>query len=59
MNYLFCIVVLAVENSRKPLFFVAYRNQVFYVLISNETEKNNKKEKRTFLSYDMKCRNEV
>ena len=53
MYYLFCIVVLAVENSRKPLFFVAYRNQVFYVLISNEREKNNKKEKFHALFFNM------
>ena len=26
---LFCLVVLAVENSRKPLLLVTYRNQVF------------------------------
>ena len=53
MYYLFCIVVLAVENSKKPLFFVAYRNQVFYVLISNEREKNNKKEKFHALFFNM------
>ena len=27
---LFCLVVLAVENTRKPLLLVAYRNQVFF-----------------------------
>ena len=29
MHYLFCLVVLAEENSRKPLLLVTYRNQVF------------------------------
>ena len=34
--YLFCIVVLAVENSRKPVLLVTHINQVFYILIFNE-----------------------
>ena len=29
MYYLFCLVVLAEENSRKPLLLVTYRNQVY------------------------------
>ena len=50
---LFCFVVLAVENSRKPLLLVTYRNQVFLYYnfwLEMKKEKNNKKEEfHTFL----------
>ena len=29
MNSIFCVVVLAVENLKKPILLVTYRNQVF------------------------------
>ena len=40
MYSLFCLVALAVKNSRKPLLLVKYRNQVF------KEQKRKKKEKR-------------
>ena len=46
---LFCLVALAVEDSRKPLLPETYRNWVFllyfYFQLKSKLEKNNKKEK--------------
>ena len=46
---LFCLVALAVEDSRKPLLPETYRNWVFLLYfhfqLKSKQEKNNKKEK--------------
>ena len=51
--FLFCLVLLAVENSIKPLLFVKYRNQIFLYFRKNKKEKNIKKEKLETLFFNM------
>lgn len=53
---LFCLVVLALENSRKPLLLATYRSQVFlyfHFQPKSKKEKNNKKQKFHTLFFDM------
>ena len=50
----FCLVVLAVENLRKPLLPLMYRNQVFLYFdfkLKSKKEKNDEKEKFHTLSF--------
>ena len=54
---LFCLVVLAVGNLRKPLLLVTYRNQAilhFHFSLKSRKEKHNKKEKLQPLFSNMK-----
>ena len=58
---LFCVVVLAEENLRKPLLLVTYRNQVFlyfhFKLANKKVPKN--KNSAHFPLIDIKYRNEI
>ena len=51
-HFLFCLVVLAVENWKKPLLLVTYRNQIFlyfhFKLISKNQKKTKTKQKKDF-----------